>query len=56
LKAELVEGTVDMGSPVRADLHAEPDGLVHLWLVTFALRHQTAKFQPNTTVVLAARP
>jgi len=53
-KAELVEGKVYMGSPVRADLHAEPDGLVHLWLATFALRHPIAKFYPNTTVVLDA--
>lgn len=53
-KAELVEGRVYMGSPVRADLHAEPDGLVHLWLATFALRCRTARFYPNATVVLDA--
>ena len=53
-KAELVEGKVYMGSPVRADLHAEPDGLIHLWLATFAMRRPGAKFYPNTTVVLDA--
>ncbi|MBK9137152.1 MAG: Uma2 family endonuclease [Verrucomicrobia bacterium] len=53
-KAELVEGKVYMGSPVRADLHAEPDGLIHLWLATYASRSAGVKFYPNTTLLLDA--
>jgi len=51
-KAELVEGTVYMASPVRADLHAEPDGLIHGWLFNYALRHKNLKVYPNTTLLL----
>jgi Uma2 family endonuclease len=53
-KAELVEGKVYMGSPVRADLHGEPDGVVHLWLAMYAVRNPGVKFYPNTTLLLDA--
>jgi len=51
-KAELVEGTVYMASPVRADLHAEPDGLIHLWLGYYAAMRRGLKVYPNTTLLL----
>ena len=30
-KAELIQGRVFMGSPVRADQHGEPDHLIQTW-------------------------
>ena len=36
-KAELIEGVVFMGSPVRADLHGEPHARLMLWLGLYAL-------------------
>jgi Uma2 family endonuclease len=53
-KAELIAGKVYMGSPVRADLHAEPDGLIHLWLATYAAHTPGTKFYPNATLLLDA--
>src|SRR5712664_4050159 len=37
-KAELIEGIVYTGSPVRVALHAEPHILVQTWLGTYAAR------------------
>lgn len=53
-KAQLIEGIVHMPSPVRADLHAEADGLLHGWLFHYALQSPDVKFYPNTTLVLDA--
>lgn len=53
-KAELVEGKVFMGSPVRADLHAEPDGLIQLWLGTYAAHAPGVRLYPNATLLLDA--
>lgn len=53
-KAELVEGTVYMPSPVRADLHGEPDGLLHGWLGHYAMLQDQLKFYSNTTLLLDA--
>ncbi len=50
-KAELIEGITHMPSPVRIDLHAEPDGLIHVWLGYFALENDL-KFYPNATLLL----
>lgn len=52
-KAELIEGIVYMGSPVRADVHGEPDGLLQLWIGTYTLRYPGLKFYPNSTLLLA---
>lgn len=52
-KAELIEGIVYMASPVRADVHGKPDGLLHGWLFCYALHHPEVEFYPNTTLVLA---
>jgi Uma2 family endonuclease len=50
-KAELVQGIVYMGSPVSTD-HSEPDGLIQLWLATYAAMTPGVKCYPNTTVIL----
>lgn len=52
--AQLIEGIVHMPSPVRADVHAEPDGLIQLWLGTYALDHPELKVYPNATLLLDA--
>ncbi len=51
-KAELIEGVVYMGSPVRYSLHGQPDGLVQLWLGTYAAHTPGVEFVPNTTAQL----
>ncbi|MFZ4763317.1 MAG: Uma2 family endonuclease [Roseimicrobium sp.] len=53
-KAQLIEGIVHMPSPVRAQQHAEPDGILHVWLGTYAFEHAELKFYPNATVLLDA--
>ena len=37
-KAELVGGFVVMASPVRTDVHADPDHLVQGWLFSYSLQ------------------
>lgn len=51
-KAELIEGVVYMGSPVRTDVHAEPDNLVQTWLGTYAVATPGVKAGGNGTVRL----
>jgi Uma2 family endonuclease len=51
-KAQLIEGIVHMPSPVRADLHGEPDGLIQGWLFSYSLKHPHLRSYPNTTLVL----
>jgi Uma2 family endonuclease len=51
-KAQLIEGIVYMASPVRADTHGEPDGLIQGWLFTYALEHAKLKLFTNTTLLL----
>jgi hypothetical protein len=46
-KAELVEGVVYMGSPVSAEEHSEPDGLIHTWLGTYTAHTPGVRFFPN---------
>lgn len=53
-KAELIEGVVYMGSPVRADWHGEPDSLIQLWLGLYAARTEGVKVCANSTLVLDA--
>jgi Uma2 family endonuclease len=50
-KAELIGGIVHMPSPVRAEAHAKPDGLVHVWLGTYAIEH-SLEFYSNATLLL----
>ena len=51
-KAQLIEGIVHMPSPVRAEAHSEPDGLLHGWLFSYALEHLELRFYPNATLIL----
>jgi hypothetical protein len=52
-KAELIEGVVNMGSPVSAH-HGKPDALIQAWLVTYASRHPETEAYANTTLILDA--
>jgi Uma2 family endonuclease len=45
---------VYMGSPVSAEDHSEPDGLIHGWLWTYATQTPGVRFFPNATVILDA--
>jgi Uma2 family endonuclease len=53
-KAELIEGTVHMPSPVRAE-HATPDSLIQTWLGTYAARTPGTKAAVNATVRLGPK-
>jgi len=53
--AELVEGVVYVGSPVRFDRHGEPHGLVVAWLVTYKSRVPGLLVGDNATVFLDDR-
>ncbi|MES2705547.1 MAG: Uma2 family endonuclease [Verrucomicrobiota bacterium] len=53
-KAQLIDGKVFMPSPVRADAHAEPDGLIQLWLGLYSIGHPELKVYPNATLILDA--
>ena len=52
-RAELIEGVVHMPSPVRIIKHSAPDGLVHVWLGTYAAEHGLEMY-PNATVLFDA--
>jgi Uma2 family endonuclease len=52
-KAELIEGIVYMGSPVR-QIHAEPDNLIQLVLGYYATHTPTVRAATNATVLLDA--
>lgn len=51
-KAELVNGIVYMGSPVRLDQHGEPDSLIQTWLGTYSLATPGVKAATNSTTRL----
>ena len=53
-KAELVEGVVYVGSPVRQDGHGSEHNIVQLWLGTFAARVPGLDVGDNSTVFLDA--
>jgi Uma2 family endonuclease len=50
-KAELIEGKVNMPSPVRL-IHAAPDNLIQGWLCTYAARTPGTQAAGNATVRL----
>lgn len=52
-KAELIEGVVYMGSPVSVR-HAKPDGIIQLWLGTYASRNSGTEALSNVTLILDA--
>ena len=51
-KAELIEGVVYMGSPVRYSQHGRPDALVQLWLSHYEAHTHGVEFVANTTAQL----
>jgi Uma2 family endonuclease len=51
-KAELINGVVYMGSPVRLDQHGEPDGLVQTWLGNYSIATPGVKHAINSTARL----
>ncbi|HRQ88305.1 MAG TPA: Uma2 family endonuclease [Bacteroidia bacterium] len=51
-KAELIQNIVYMASPVRTDLHGEPDGLIQTWLGTYAAHRSGIRHATNSTVRL----
>ena len=51
-KAELINGIVYMGSPVRIDQHGEPDGLIQGWLCNYAVATPGVKHAVNSTTRL----
>jgi Uma2 family endonuclease len=51
-KAELINGIVYMGSPVRLDQHGEPDNLVQTWLGTYCIATPGVKAATNSTTRL----
>src|SRR5436190_15054157 len=51
-KAELIDGIVYMGSPVRADQHAEPDNLIQGWLFNYSVATLGLKAGTNATLRL----
>jgi Uma2 family endonuclease len=53
-KAELIEGVVYMGSPVRMDAHGEPDSFVQGWLAAYSFATPGTRVGANGTVKLDA--
>lgn len=49
-KAELIEGTVRMPSPVRAKQHAKPDSIIQTWLGTYSAKNPGAESCTNATI------
>jgi Uma2 family endonuclease len=49
-KAELINGIVYMASPVRAKQHGIPDGMMQLWLGTYAAHTPGTLVAANSTV------
>jgi Uma2 family endonuclease len=51
-KAELIQGIVYMGSPVRLTQHAEPDNLIQWWLRHYSIHTPGTKAGSNATARL----
>jgi Uma2 family endonuclease len=51
-KAELIEGVVYVGSPVRHDQHGQPDNLATTWVGTYQVMTAGTTAANNTTVRL----
>ena len=53
-KAELVEGVVYVGSPVRYGFHSRQQGIALFWLTSYAIRHPGVHYAAEATVYLDA--
>jgi Uma2 family endonuclease len=51
-KAELINGIVYMGSPIRTAQHGEPDNLIQGWLCTYSIATPGIRAASNSTVRL----
>ncbi len=51
-KAELINGIVYMGSPVRTPQHGQPDNLIQTWLGTYCIATPGTEAAANATVRL----
>ena len=51
-RAELIDGTVFMPSPVSATSHAEPDTLLQFWLNFYLIGHESLRAYSNATLIL----
>ena len=51
-KAELIDGIVYMGSPVRIDQHGEPDAFMQGWLCNYSVATPGVKHATNSTTRL----
>lgn len=51
-KAELINGVVYMGSPVRMKQHGSPHGSMSVWLATYHAHTPGTEFGPNSTMKL----
>src|ERR687883_15145 len=51
-KAELIEGVVYVGSPVRIDVHGKPHGLAIGWLAIYTAATPGVELGDNSTVRL----
>jgi hypothetical protein len=51
-KAELIEGTVYMASPLRLKSHGYPHGIIMTWLGVYQIDTPGVLFADNTTVRL----
>jgi Uma2 family endonuclease len=54
-KAELIQGRVFTGSPVRADQHGEPDHLIQTWTGVYVISTPGVIGATNTTVLLGRK-
>lgn len=54
-KAELIQGVVTMGSPVRVDQHGEPDSLIQGWLFHYTVRRPGCRSAANSTAKLGIK-
>ncbi len=54
-KAELIKGRVFMGSPVRADIHGQPDNLLQTWFGNYVAHTPGVVCYTNTTLIIDPR-
>jgi len=49
-KAELINGTVYIASPIRAKQHGTPDSIIQIWLGTYYAHTPGTRIAANSTV------
>ena len=51
-RVELIEGVVYLPSPIKVDSHADPHGLILLWLGTYAADKPGIRYFPPASILL----